>query len=360
MKNGLSINQERDSYGLLMEALRDRINRAMHDNGMTQKALAAKAGLSQSTVSNMISGKKEATIKEIFTLMELLDMEPLKVLADCIGDASVPDSLAYDAKPTGPAPLDRLLCLDGFITDPGAEEFHGQAGEFHTYFLATNRYDDSCVRGILRLEEKYGRCAASLELVAEAEPTKEQGEKKLYHGFAVISSKQKAVYILLAGNDVSELCFLSYPHQAILAKRRRLECTMAVAATVSSGADSRRPTIHRMFLSRRALTAEAEEQIRGQLKLNHSSIMILKKNFLAVCAEASLSPEFIDRFMKACKTAEYYEIDEGSLKELEKTSHTYFRDLSFLRKYSTAPKNNKIHTGTIGDIFRYILSEIPH
>ncbi|MCC8050880.1 MAG: helix-turn-helix domain-containing protein [Clostridiales bacterium] len=348
-------SQNTKTYSALLKRLGNEIQKEMRYQNIDQTELSVRSGLSQSTISNMINGKENVSMKKYFWVMETLQIDAIAMLTHCSDELQSSMSNEESAKP---------FCFPdeswkNFISDPDDFAFNGQLGKFHSLFHSTNRHDDKLIRGTLSLYPKYGKCQAELEILVENNSKDIPDGKKKYIGTAVISIIQKAVYLLLVNEAIGELCFLTYPYMQILGSDTSLECTMALALTVSSGVDSRMPTAHRMFLSRRKCDQKAEELISAQLMMNKSLIRIDSREFDAIRNKNGFSEEFINVFYKHYAKKEYYEIDEDIFKQLIRENKKFFEDLCILRGHSTSPKNNKISGTAINDIYRCVINDLP-
>lgn len=342
------------SYEYLTKNLGKRINYEMHNRGWDQKTLAKNSNQSQSTISNIISGKTTVSMKTIFEVMEILEMDPLSELAMCgkstTGSSVVQaDSLRHLLHSISP----NLIC------DPDNIAFRGQMGHYYIYFHSTNRHNPQCLRGDLTLYNEHQICKVRLQIDTRSS-SDETADKdsKIYNGIASISPIQQAVYVILVNESIGEMSFLAFPYHQILTKERQIECTMAMALTVSSGIDSRLPTAHRMFLSRKLLDSKSEALILAQLLMNKSLIRISEEQFHKMLTEKTMDPYFLDYFQKHMTMKTYREIDEDTFKQLIRNNPDFFDDLCTLREYSTAPKNNKINQSVISYIYHWVIEKL--
>lgn len=340
------------NYSLLLKQLGIRIQTEIKKQNLDQKTLSSKCNISQPTISNIINGQDNVSFKKYFALMENLEMDPFNEISNCA------ISLSSDSSPFIYNNFQSFVqnASENFVYDPDHIVFNGQTGKFHTIFYSTNRNENQFIEGTLHLFSHNNRCLAEMEIIIPNKQN-ENIDRKFYKGMAVISTLQKAVYILLINDILGEMCFLSYPYNQILRQSSHLECTMAMVVTISSGIDGRLPTAHRMFLSRKELDENSKQLLLGQLLLNKSLIQISLDSFNKICGNKEISSEFIQCFNQHCTHKEYYEIDENHFNALfhDKTNkNTYFHDLCTLRSNSTAPKNNKINNGSINNIFHYI------
>lgn len=339
-----------EEYQKLLKYLGKRIYAEMKRQYMDQAELAVYLGISQSSISNMINGKPSISIKKYLSAMNALKID-LNTELSLFYNNNKSSSLPSYNKPNS------ALISDGtqnFVTDPSHAAFNGQMGLFHIIFHSTNRNEKNCIHGILNLAEYNKQCIAELE-IQMPNIDNESEDHKIYTGFAVISLIQSAVYILLSNESIGELCFLVYPYRRIMRKGFSLQGTMALAVTVSSGIDSRCPTVHRLFLCRNKLKPQEEIHILSQLLLNKREILISKSEYDILYKSGQLSKEFIQCFEQNCEEELYYRIEDSQFKSIIRKNKEIFFDLCRLRGHSTAPKNNKINEGVINSIFRYIL-----
>lgn len=340
------------NYIILVQKLGHRIEDEMNKRKMGQTDLARLTGQSQPSISNIIQGKDNVSMKKIFSVMEALGMDPLREISRCIDKepANGFQKAFYDLIHNS---------TQNFIYDPNHEAFNGITPNiYHTYFHSTNRNEKGILHGELTFGKEYGHCSVELHLFTKSEDNPDSYIIKDYKGYAFISLSQHALYIILINPAIGEMCFLIFPYNQILNKGKHLECTMGTATTISSGIDSRLPTIHRIFLSRKEIPPEMLPQIGAQLLLNKSLIHIPTTSFDKLCEEKKLSPRFLECFNQHKTAFSCYEIDEDFFKHLLRKDPRYFLDLCLLREHSTAPENNKINETSISNIYRQIIRKI--
>lgn len=343
-------SENEESYEYLAKCLGRKIKKKMHDRGWDQSMLAEKTGQSQPTISNILNGKSTVSMKTVFKVMETMEMNPIAEIASCT-----------DVKEKKKEKADGLFELlqkeENIVCNPQDRAFHGYKGIFFVYFHSTNRNEDKCLKGMLEIYEENQHCKVAMQLDthnAHADET----QPKLYSGYVFISKIQAVVYMILVNEEIGEMCFVSFPYQAILTQNRKLECTMGLVLTVSSGIESRRPTVHRIFLSRKELDEESQKYILPQLLLNKSLISISKEQYELMCSREHPQEIFQDAFMHHRAVKEYYEVEEHSFRQILKTTPGCYRDLCMLRQYSNAPKNNKINEGVASSIFHKVIREL--
>lgn len=337
-------------YEYLMKGLGKRIYSEMHRLGLDQKELALQSRQSQATISNIISGKTSVSMKTVFEVMQVLNLDPLVELEYCSRRTEQSEVSLQN-------PITNLLTSNSqqLIYDPNHIAFHGQLGHYYTYFHSTNPNSSRLIRGDLTMYEEQQLCRVKMQINAGDTSSPADKEIKIYTGYAFISLIQKAVYVLLTNEFIGEMSFLIFPYQQILTKGRRIECTMAMALTVSSGVDSRLPTAHRIFLSRKLLDSDSEKLIMAQLLMNKSMIRISESQYREMLLKEHMNRDFINYFQHHMSKTTYYEIDEDIFKQFIRKIPETYQDICMLREYSTAPKNMKISENAISRIFHRII-----
>lgn len=294
-----------ENYEKLASSLGRQLASRMKLQNVGQSELAERIGQSQSTISNIITGKTDTSIKNIFFAFEALGLDPIEEIRHAISDKTV------SAKDT--------VMSDELINDPGDPIFIGQTGIFFTYFPSTSGYEEQLVRGVLNITEEEGRCVAELRIGNNVLPKSgfdSTAEDKIYKGDVSISKLQSAVFINLQSEKLGEICQIICPFLNIQDKRRDLKCNIGIASTICAGAEKRIPTIHRIFMTRDKLTAEEEREIHGQLLLTKDYIRISEKRFQEMCEKEQIGNAFLECFRKYRTKLDYYEIKENSFDDL--------------------------------------------
>lgn len=340
-----------ESYECLMRKLGNRIAARMNELHMDQKSLVDESGQSKSTISNIVRGVPSTSVKTVFDVMEKLNMNPLEEVALCTQEF-VGQELAGDG-------LLRTLqdsSNETITYNPMDKAFQGYTGDYYIYFHSTNPNENKCLKGKMHLEGEGSFCRAALHLNTDHGTV--NGDSKEYQGYVFISPMQQVVYIILLNISIGEMCFIAFPHNQILSPKRRLECTIGMVLTVSSGIDSRLPTAHRIFLSRVELDKLSEKYVLAQLLMNKSLIRISKVQYDKMCREQEMDPGFLEAIQQHKTEQLYFEIEEKSLKQYLQDHPDSFRDLCRLREYSSSPKNNKINNSVCGTIYHRILQDL--
>lgn len=148
-------------------------------------------------------------------------------------------------------------------------ELSGYCGEYHSLFFSTDSNDKRLVEGLFRIEEDPSDpslCRAHMTLY-----DKEHIEIKWYSGPFFINRHYRTWHCILIGHEKQEICMLTSCHfNATLCPN---QFNMALALTTSSGGQ-KRPTAHRLFLSRTPVAPKDRALIQAQLMMNTDNICV--------------------------------------------------------------------------------------
>ena len=175
----------------------------------------------------------------------------------------------------------------------------------------------------------------------------------------MISLAMNACYVLLTNRDNGEICFLNFRHMFLF--RQNLECRVGTISSTSSGGN-RLPVIQRILLSYTPLKVSAQDTtdidfIKGQLRLNHSEILISNDSLTELKTTYEGNAEIVDffkNFENLARKQEYLILDESSMREIPVASDIKTEGLGILRNASYAARYNKVSTKTDEYIFDYI------
>lgn len=311
----------------------EKINQLIKERKLTQTKVAelcesAGVSVSQGTISNITRGAKEIKLSSLISLCKGLDVNIIDLLSDADADNQMCNK--YDAK-----------------------MYNGYTGWYHTYFFPTISNKEELLHGILEIKEpdEMGKCKANFKLYTGEKKINETGEQqiaKYYTGEFAISGPMQSAYCLLNNSQTDEQCCFIFHHFYIL--NNELKCRVAAAVTTSAGGN-RRPTIHRIYISRDKLSAEGEKYIRGQLRLNDSEILINKNIFTELITTENIPQEFMNVFKKEAKVESYYNVVEARLANCGLKKEEFARVISLLRDHSVSPKYNKVSMKTDEFVF---------
>ena len=246
-----------------------------------------------------------------------------------------------------------------------ALKFH--LGKYFCIFHSTESSSQKIQRGILELnKQSNGQCSAEfLLLKPDNTPIKQ------YSGLFFINTYFDTCYCILCGNSWQEINMLIMPWFKPTSSDNQY--MMALVLTTSAGTN-KRPTAHRMLISRKELRGQALELATSQLQLNTDSIYIKEDQLncleTAVKEQQQQHPDskHLDLALKFCQIIRQegerftmYRIDESRLLEVEsicKDVQQRALATALIRTYSDGFYHNKI--GKSGqEIFKSILEWEP-
>lgn len=332
------------------------IKEIMNKKNISQGQLATNSGIGQSTISKFLSGDTKMSLIHIAKICKALKVCPEEILALDPSSGEISSDERSQPEETS-----------FFIKNPDHLAYKGYKNSYHVYFNSTVSSETELRHGILYLDSSDANtsCLASLKLYTGQ--ISETGEQivKYYTGQMYISLSMASCYCILFSKDIGELCFFVFHHMFLL--NANLVCRMACAVTTSSG-ENRRPTMHRLLISRLKLDIDDHSGkdfnfIKSQLKLNNSDIILSKTAYeeLLKKEEETISSEemqqLILEFERNRHIEEFYTIDEGKIRSLKAEKQKKIELISLLREYSISDKYNKISTKTDEYIFEYITNK---
>lgn len=347
-----------DNYDAFAEEYCDevveRIKRILEEQGISQGTLAAKSGLGQSTVSKFLAGDTRVSLIHIAKICRALEIDPGEILAL---------ERRYEKKEENYEILENWE-NEMLICDPSHPAFNGYKRKFEVYFNSTISSENKILHGSLNFQPSgNGRyCVAELVLDTGKKNIDGSAILKEYRGKMIISLSMSACYCVLTERKIGEVCFLVFNHMFLF--HEELACRMACVSTVSSGGN-KRPTMHRLLLSRVALDVEKADSedskfLRGQFMLNTSDILIEKsaydkmKKEEAAFAERNEIKELLDELENCWESLETRRINEAKIRNADCKMEDKVKLISLLRSYSMSDKYNKISTKTDEYIYSYM------
>lgn len=256
-------------------------------------------------------------------------------------------------------PLVSIKEKEQLLANPSNTEFENYQGEYYCYFYSTDSAEPKLIKGrlFLNIDTEYSMCRAELKVLRDDEPI------KVYCGQFVLNLHYRKAYMVLIGKDKQELCFLIFNHFNSTINLNQLN--MALALTSSSGSQ-KRPTMHRVLISRKQLNEKSEKLIIPELKLNTDKIIISESNLEKLQKEISKKFELekennnhyvgvlncIKYIKENCTKEAYYTIDESIIYDSstiteDEIERSYI--ISILREKSNTEFYNKI-SDTIEEI----------
>ena len=292
--------------------------------------------ISQSALSKLLSGSS-VQILHIAQICDVLKIDIAEVLSLSLEEVNIRKPETEKTK--------------NLITNAKDQAFRGYLGIYHAYFYTTKN-EESIHNGIFELKEdpQSHKCVADFRFKTGEKNAAGNDIEKHYSGTATCSNYMRTIYCDIKSEEIGEISYLLF-HYDFLAYQD-LECRIATVITVSSGI-KRLPTMHKLLLTRKKLSAEELDYLCGQLRLNNSEILISENAYRGFLHDPMLPKSFFDYFGKLETEAEgfkssvakvtYYSFNESLLsdsflhKEIDR-----IKIICLLRKYSSAPRCNKI------------------
>ena len=252
------------------------------------------------------------------------------------------------------------------LVNPSHSEFKMYEGEYHCYFYSTNSAEPKIINGLLtiKLDEHKSICYAEMSILKDGKIIKK------YKGQFVINLHYRKAYMVLIGTEKQEICFLIL--NCFNATVEENQLNMALVLTTSSGSQ-KRPTMHRMLISRKILSDDIAKSVLPELKLNTDTITISEENLNIlknqIRKEVSDNKDIdgttyfilnsIDHIEKNGKKEVFYTIDESEIYDSSRiTNDTNIRShiISKLREFSNATFYNKV-SDTVEEICFNIINK---
>lgn len=345
-------------------AVSKRIRDAIEQSGMSQREIVAAMesmglAVNQGSISKLQDykardGNKRAptlSFIHIVYLCKVLNLN-LEDIAGISGDPMeergiIPSDAAYDEK-------SRAL-----VFDPDKLEFSGYLSDepFYCYFYPTISSEHSLLCGRLRFTKNKARqrCDAFLEIEARQRRDADgEAVKKLYRGTLIVSIPQRSCYCILSNLEYGEICMINFHHRYFLTQHS-LQCRLACAITTSAG-ENRRPTVHRMLITKNALSDADLKILKPQMRLNTRKIIVPKEEVDRLIQAGELPEQVAALFREGGPVAPmpYYAFDESRIQGMEIETMDRIRAISRLRDASAAPTYCKSSAKADELIFKYL------
>lgn len=255
---------------------------------------------------------------------------------------------------TPPPPADSKK-RSAFVFNPNENEFKGYKGEYYCYFFPTISSEHKMLTGKLCFSDDniHGNCRADFELNTNLKKPDGSNVFKHYTGTLIVSVPQNSCYCILSNSDYGEICMLNFHHRYFIADDQELRCRLAAVITTSAG-ESRRPTTHRMLISRTMLTAEEQSILSSQLLLNSADIIVPVDDVRAMIEQDILPSEIAALFEKEIKPREFYCFNEFKIHCVNLDYTKRAKAICQLREKSSALIYNKISSKADELIFKYL------
>lgn len=233
--------------------------------------------------------------------------------------------------------------------------FKGYLGTYFVRYYSTKAGEREIINGklVLKPDEYDNSCNAVFTV---------DGDSKEYRGKWVILAKQSVCYCILHGKQSGELCMMVFDYLSL--NRQDIKILLGVAATVSAGATRRRPTIHRICISRQKPTVKQMEMIEAHLKLNKRDILIREDLFKQWLEDHSDLQWLRPLIEHKENESLYYKFSEKEIKAKitrEKKENISSKEIDeiicLLRGISETANNNKISVTANEALERLMASE---
>ena len=253
-------------------------------------------------------------------------------------------------------------CSNQIITDARNNAFRGYKGVYSAYFYTTKN-EDTIHCGTFKIKETpiTHQCTADFHFKTGEKDENGKDIEKHYTGPIYYSVSMQTIYCEICSEDIGEKCYLLF-HYDFLAYQN-LECRLVTALTVSSGV-KRLPTMHKLLLTKKKLTQSDLDYLSGQLKLNNSEILMSENAYREFLRDTKLPERFFEYFGAKETNA------EGFLSSVARTPYLSFNEslisdsflppfdkikiICLLRKYSCAPRYNKISAKAEELVYNYL------
>lgn len=345
-----NINAFFDEYN---KKIVDAVNIKMKELYITQKQLSELSNISQPTLSKLLSGKSKFTVEQIARISISLKIDVSEFVSFKKMDVDFNNNV-YSTR--------FIPENDSLVCDVTRSAFKGYVdNKYYIYFYSTISSESKLIHGEFTLfNSDKNRCKIALKIYTGKIDVSGKKITKNYTGDMIISIPLSSCYCILINQEIGEMCFLTFHHMFLFSQN--MICRMGAVLTTSSG-ENRRPTLHRMIISKTEFDLNKNSEdlsfLRGQLKLNDSKIVISKSVFEKLINDDKIKSRddimnFLNKFCFLSVKEEYYTIDESKLLDSTIPVLTKVQGISLLREYSTTYKYNKISTKTDEFLFEYI------
>lgn len=336
--------QKMEYYSLIGERLSNAM-KALHynQNQVLMKCMEHGYSINQSAISKVLSGTNIQTFQ-------------VAQICDALG-LNIAEVLSFDEKTEVHVKEKPKTSSSQIITDARSNAFRGYMGSYSIYFYTTKN-EDSIHHGIFNLQEDptTHQCMADLRFRTGEKNEEGMDIEKHYIGPVYYSMSMQTIYCEIFSEEIGERCYLLF-HYDFLAYQN-LECRLATAITVSSGV-KRLPTMHKLLLTRNELSEDTLDYLCGQLKLNSSEILISENAYREFLRDPKLPNKFFEyfgekethaeRFISSVAKVPYFSFNESLISDSFLPPLDKIKIICLLRKYSAAPRYNKI-SGTAEEI----------
>ena len=247
-------------------------------------------------------------------------------------------------------PNPELMLAHGknLITNPEHALFQGYLQEYYCYYCPTNSKENKdknkILKGILKLQKAGKWCQATLTINTGKVNKEGEINYKTYMGYAAITAYGTALSCNMYSDELDEFCFLMF--RLFKINFGAQDFRIAEVLSTSSASETRRPTTHRMLLSREELRNEDLQAILPALELNYSTIAVVKENMKLLCERSEVYREIVNKIMSEFQENEIYFLTESDVRNIAKkclkSSAEVNEFIMQLRKMAYSYRYNKI------------------
>ncbi len=236
------------------------------------------------------------------------------------------------------------------LTQPIGTELNSYLGKYFCYFYSTDSANSKLIEGEMVLsidEQKHDTCVAQFTIYEESKPI------KIYNGQFFINRHYRMSYCVLIGESYQEVSVLFSNHFNATIKKNLLN--VALVLTTSAGSQ-KRPTMHRMIITRKKPDNKQLTILKAQLKLNTDELWISEEELQTLKNDLINDPilddthikeisKCIDYIMNNGHKETYYHIPEsvlydGDLVINDPNLRSFI--VSYIRNKTNVPYYNKI------------------
>ena len=266
-----------DNQKILSEIM-DHIKAVMDEQKLSQDHVAKLceqkgSKVSQATISNIFKHPSAAKVSTLLNICDGLDLNLFAIFRDVNNSlmSAEGNNLIYSIK--HPA-------------------FNGYLDPMYVYFIETSsNHSSRLLHGELTLDDFYhtNECIARLRI--DTNDLDEYGNHKYkeYEGNVIINQNE-AIYFHLVSNKLGDVWSLIFNHGNL--NQNSLACSLGTAVTLSSGKNTRYPTMHFVCLSKTKLDPAGEEIIKQRLLIRNKEIVISDEKLSEFLKQEDIDPTF--------------------------------------------------------------------
>ena len=296
----------------------------VHESEIIKNSKEMGIPISAGSISDILNKKARPNLKTLIKLSLILDV----TVYDLINDSNTTEKEKSSN-----------LNNSVFVTDIQSRFFQRYLGQYHTYFFPTEETSqDKLLHGILEIGDFKENGTLKFTLNTKTNQDTIENSVKEYYGKVILSQPMEAIYCILEGIQQVEYSFLALHYQHLNVKD--LSNRMVLALTVSSGSE-RRPTVHRVYLTKRKLNEEEKMIVMGMLRLNSLEITIPSNIYEKMINKENFSKKFSSFLNNHKNSVTCYTIN---IKELMNNSENLdmLQEGMALYKYISGNKYHKV------------------